>query len=1049
MSNRIDITEGFRRAAAIAKRDSGNGSIPEALRLALEACKDAHLLIDEETAPLRAKLDKVEPDFRPDVEYQIWLIEQQLARASEEARRRIALIDSIRTSSEIAAEMDRCFKGDDSTVYWFNNWAWTADPREDASLSVIPFRLFPFQEDYVRRIDKAVFEDRSSLVTVKSRDVGVSWVWCDWAVQKYLNPHKTFQGLLGSRVEPLVDSIGEMDSLFEKLRFQLRLLPDWMLPEGFEWKRDVNWCRILNPKTQSVLGGESSNSNFGRGGRYTCLRGDSLVFTEKGILTFEEALALQAVSLMDDKGQFKRIKHYVVRPAEPLKEVNTKYGFKVVATADHPLLSKRGKEESIFRAVNELKVGGDYELKAVNAKAYDGDRLAFRALGSYPISDEFTTEDEAAVLGYLVSEGAASRREGKIEFVQKEQEIFDEYMMLYERAFGKRPAVRHCIMTSSKTGLQSEWQTAIACDVKTRRYLAALGLDYVKAPFKSIPIAVRRSSLKIMRAFLSALFEGDGSVDGCAKELRVVYTSKSEVLIRHLQIMLLAFNIVSSVRYERTRDIWRLVIDNMEALAFGAKIGFRSKRKNDKFDAYSNSTQNLRHQKRTGLEGLLNIRDIKDSASAVTYDVELEGHVFLVNGIVSHNCVIPDEYAAFPYGGYDAWTGMQQSSKSKMPVSTPKGLMNKFADLAKSGKMPVVELHWRQHPWKTEQWYEMQKRELTDAEIAQELNCDFEASQPGQVFPQWKELSHIIDEDEFLDFYGEPAVDDYGNFRIPKEWALGMAMDIGYSEQHRWVIEWYARPSEGYELSDACFLYRSYVVPLGFTPREVAHKIYELEAPHKEHERMSMRLISHEAVGELFTFAQQHALSFSQWDTKQGYNFGIPQMQNYLEVRKNYAHPFKADITGKSRFYVLCRHSKTLYSKETGKWEVQPAVKECRIHSFDCDHALFRREMPRYHFPESEKGKAVAVMRPFKAEDDSIDPARAIFAQFCPPVNPMEDSIKRAKTLPKNVQSGYIQQQSNPEYKARLAMTRQFIEDSRAADQEPEDSEWREQLRRG
>lgn len=681
MSNRIDIGEGLRRAAHIAKRDSGNGFVPEALRLALDACKDAHLLIPEETAPLRAKLALVEEDFRPDVEYQIWLIEQQLERASTEARRRIALIDSIRTSEEIKAELARCFTGSDPTVYWFNNWAWTADPREDASLSVIPFRLFPFQEDYVRRIDRAVFFDRSSLVTVKSRDVGVSWIWCDWAVHKYLNPNKSTQALLGSRVEPLVDSIGEMDSLFEKIRFQLRLLPTWMLPEGFEWKRDVNWCRILNPATQSVIGGESSNANFGRGGRY-----------------------------------------------------------------------------------------------------------------SY---------------------------------------------------------------------------------------------------------------------------------------------------------------------------------------------------------------------------------------------------------------VLPDEYASFPYGGYEAWTGMQQSSKSKMPVSTPKGLMNKFADLAKSGKMPVVELHWRQHPWKTEQWYEMQKRELTDAEIAQELNCDFEASQPGQVFPQWKELSHVIDAESFIELYGEAATDDAGNFRIPKEWLLGMAMDVGYSEQHRWVVEWYARPSEGYELSDACFLYRSWVVPLGFTPREVAHKIFEFEAPHREHERMSMRLMSHEAVGEMWTFAQQHALSFSQWDTSQGYNFGIPQLQNYLEVRRNYPHPFKEHITGRSRFYAIARHSQTLYSKETGKWEVQPAVKDCRIHSYDCDHALFRKEMPRYHFPESEKGKAVAVMRPFKAEDDSIDPARAIFAQFCPPVNPMEDSIKRAKTLPKNVQTGYIQQQTDPSYKARLAMTRQFIEDSRAADKGPDDNEWRENLRRG
>lgn len=680
-TDRIDIGEGLRRAAAINKVDKTALWIPEALRLALDACVNANLLIEEETAPLRLLREEVEPELQPDVDYQIWLIEQQLLRAAEEARRRAALIASIQTQADIDAEMLKCFKGDDPTVYWFRNWAWTFDPREDASISVLPFKPFEFQEDLIRRIDRSVFLERSSLVIVKTRDMGVSWVACDWAVHKYLNPYKSSQGLLGSRVEPLVDSIGEMDSLFEKIRFQLRLLPTWMLPKGFEWKRDVNWCRILNPETKSTIGGESSNENFGRGGRYTY--------------------------------------------------------------------------------------------------------------------------------------------------------------------------------------------------------------------------------------------------------------------------------------------------------------------------------------------------------------------------------VLPDEYAAFPYGGFQAWTGMQQSSKSKIVISTPKGMSNKFSELYHSGTIKTSTLHWMKHPWKTEAWYEAQKRELNATEIGQELDCDFEASQPGQVFPQWKELSHIISAEEFIEFYGEEALDRFGNFRIPLEWNLGMAMDIGYTEQHRWVIEWFATPSEGYELSDACYLYRTFIVPIGWTARQVARKIFELEAPNKEHLRMTMRLQSHEAVGELLTFGQEHALSFSQWDTAQGYNFGIPQFQNYLEVRRNYKHPFKQLVHGRARFYAIAQHSDTYLNTETGKYEVRAPQKECKIHSYDCDHSLFRKEMPRYHFPESEKGKAVAAMRPFKADDDSVDPARAIMAQFCPPVNHLQDSVKRAKSLPKNVQNEYIRQQTDPEYKARLAMTRDFIEMERQLGREPEDSDWREQLRRG
>lgn len=149
-----------------------------------------------------------------------------------------------------------------NAVRWCNHWAWTFDPRE--KVATRPFDLFPRQEEFLLWM-QAREDAGEDGVAEKSRDMGFTWCCCVYALHRWLY-REGFSGGFGSRKEALVDKIGDPDSIFEKLRILLRNLPGWMLPTGFNWKRDDNFCKLINPANGSTITGEGGD-NIGRGGR--------------------------------------------------------------------------------------------------------------------------------------------------------------------------------------------------------------------------------------------------------------------------------------------------------------------------------------------------------------------------------------------------------------------------------------------------------------------------------------------------------------------------------------------------------------------------------------------------------------------------------------------------------------------------------------------------------------------------------------------------------------------------------------------------------------
>ncbi len=159
-------------------------------------------------------------------------------------------------------------------LFWFEAFCWTFDPRTRPSHQ--PFRLYPYQRDFVLELRKAI-DGGHDLLVEKSRDMGVSWLIL-LTFQYYWLFCEGSHFLVGSRKADYVDQKGDLSTLFEKLRYNLQWLPPWMHPAGFAPRRHDTLMRLINPANGNTITGESSNPNFGRGGRYRAIFLDEFPF---------------------------------------------------------------------------------------------------------------------------------------------------------------------------------------------------------------------------------------------------------------------------------------------------------------------------------------------------------------------------------------------------------------------------------------------------------------------------------------------------------------------------------------------------------------------------------------------------------------------------------------------------------------------------------------------------------------------------------------------------------------------------------------------------
>lgn len=148
---------------------------------------------------------------------------------------------------------------------FINDWGVTVDTRvaSEGRQPVMPLLLWPKQRLFIRFLYER-WRNGEDGTTVKSRDVGISWLAMGFSVGMCVFYDDLSIGF-GSEQEDKVDRSGDPDCLFYKGRMFLQYLPD-EFKGGYKQKKHSAHMRLVIPNTGSSITGDGGK-NIGRGGR--------------------------------------------------------------------------------------------------------------------------------------------------------------------------------------------------------------------------------------------------------------------------------------------------------------------------------------------------------------------------------------------------------------------------------------------------------------------------------------------------------------------------------------------------------------------------------------------------------------------------------------------------------------------------------------------------------------------------------------------------------------------------------------------------------------
>jgi stage V sporulation protein R len=404
---------------------------------------------------------------------------------------------------------------------------------------------------------------------------------------------------------------------------------------------------------------------------WACLLGDSLVFSDGGLITMEELVKGSQTAVSDGIARRRIYDRHIVE-RQPTVTLRTRRGLIVGGSNNHRILLSDGPT---WRRLDSLAVGDRVAISGGNelwpegelavdwrprqrvslreaadwagvtvsvARAYRRTRSARQAdaIGlamqlyedpanqAIPIQaakhkpiriPDRVDERLASFLGYLVGDGHVSRVKCTVGLTTGDRSRAEEFAHLMGHLFGLLPWMRWD---------SGRWRVGVRTETLSDFLIEALGLTHgPSARFKQVPLAILRSPRPVVAAFLRAYFD----CDGYAGRQGVILSTSSEVMSRQVQLILLNFGILSRRRPHKD-GCWHVHVMGKSAQVFAEKIGFGLARKQKALEDYVNGHRWFLEEKWED-----EVVSIEHGRGDV-YDISVEEtHRYAAAGFINHN----------------------------------------------------------------------------------------------------------------------------------------------------------------------------------------------------------------------------------------------------------------------------------------------------------------------------------------------------------------------------------------------------------------------------
>lgn len=144
----------------------------------------------------------------------------------------------------------------------------------------VPFVLFEYQEEFVDVVWDSICKWESVFVE-KSRQMWITRMIMGIYVYWYLFHNHNY--LIISRTQDEVDRVWDIKSCFQKIRYLIQNLPQWMLPPDFDKKVGTNYNKFMNVSRwdwNGTITWESANQDASRWGTYHAIFLDEMWFMQ-------------------------------------------------------------------------------------------------------------------------------------------------------------------------------------------------------------------------------------------------------------------------------------------------------------------------------------------------------------------------------------------------------------------------------------------------------------------------------------------------------------------------------------------------------------------------------------------------------------------------------------------------------------------------------------------------------------------------------------------------------------------------------------------------